>query len=147
MLWWHPAQPDWCCLPCVSSQNAMSLFRMVTGYFMPSHSSTCNTPLSRQSAKLPISNGNFTSDSRCSCDGCPTLKNDESRGALAEKAHFPFTPGLWQSQQPSGDSVSHTLFFKWASCLNTSYSLSHRLVYSAQTHSYWGRGAFDNNAD
>ncbi|KAL1253173.1 hypothetical protein QQF64_017866 [Cirrhinus molitorella] len=100
---------------------------MVTGYFMRSHSSTCNTPSSRQSAKPPISNGNFTSDSRCSCDGCPTLKNDESRGALTERAHFPFTPGLWLSQRPSEiQSVTHCSLNE-PLCLNTSYGLAHSL--------------------
>ncbi|ROL47477.1 hypothetical protein DPX16_13192 [Anabarilius grahami] len=69
-------------------------YRMLTGYFMLSHSSTCNTPPSRQSAKPPISNGNFTSNSRCSCDGCPTLKNDESTGALAERTHSLYTWAL-----------------------------------------------------
>lgn len=105
------AQPDWCRLsrPSASSQNAAPLFRMDTGYLMLSLSSTCTTLLSRQSAKPPISNGNFTSESRCSCDACPTWKAMRAEGISQKHAHFPVTPGLLQLQWSFEDSMALSL--------------------------------------
>lgn len=70
-----------------------------------------------------------------------------AEGLSQKKPIFPLHLGSGNPNNPLEiQSVTHCSLNE-PLCLNTSYSLSHRLVYSAQIHSYWGRGALDNNAD
>ncbi len=70
-----------------------------------------------------------------------------AEGLLQKEPIFPLHLGSGNPNNPLEiQSVTHCSLNE-PLCPNTSFSLSHGLVYASQTHSYCGRGAFDNNAD